>query len=69
MFRDLILALADRYRVVAPDLPGLGFTDAPDRTNFRYTFDHLTDVIERFTEVLIISLDHYAIHIFDYGAA
>src|SRR6516225_1530982 len=66
MFRELIPALADRYRVVAPDLPGFGFTDAPDRTNFTYTFDHLTDVIERFTEVL--SLDHYAIYIFDYGA-
>jgi len=66
MFRELIPALADRYRVVAPDLSGFGFTDAPYRTNFTYTFDHLTDVIERFTEVL--SLDHYAIYIFDYGA-
>jgi pimeloyl-ACP methyl ester carboxylesterase len=46
MFRELIPALADRYHVVAPDLPGFGFTDAPDRTNFTYAFDHLTDVIE-----------------------
>ena len=42
----------DRYHVLAPDLPGSGFTDAPDRTNFTYSFDHLKDVIERFTEVL-----------------
>ena len=38
MFRDLIPALADRYHVVAPDLPGFGFSDAPDRKRFRYTF-------------------------------
>src|SRR5262249_9569178 len=51
MFRDLIPALADRYHVVAPDLPGFGFTDAPDRGRFKYSFEHLTDVIDRFTEV------------------
>jgi len=45
MFRDLIPALADRYHVVAPDLPGFGFTDAPDRTRFRYSFDHLAEVV------------------------
>ena len=45
MFRDLIPALADRYHVVAPDLPGFGFTDAPDRARFKYTFDHLADVM------------------------
>jgi pimeloyl-ACP methyl ester carboxylesterase len=66
MFRDLIPALADRYHVVAPDLPGFGFTDAPDRGRFKYSFEHLTDVIDRFTEVL--KLNRYAIYVFDYGA-
>jgi pimeloyl-ACP methyl ester carboxylesterase len=66
MYRDLIPALADRYHVVAPDLPGFGFTDAPDRADFKYTFDHLADVIERFTEILRLS--HYALFVFDYGA-
>ena len=66
MCRDLIPALADRYHVVAPDLPGFGFTDAPDRGRFKYSFEHLTDVIDRFTEVL--KLSRYAIYVFDYGA-
>ena len=66
MFRDLIPALADSYRVVAPDMPGFGFSDAPDRADFAYTFEHLTDVIERFTERL--GLDRYAVYVFDYGA-
>ena len=66
MFRDLIPALADRYRVVAPDLPGFGFSDAPDRKTFAYTFEHLAEVIGRFTEV--IGLKRFAIYVFDYGA-
>jgi pimeloyl-ACP methyl ester carboxylesterase len=66
MFRELIPALADRYHVVAPDLPGFGFTETPDRARFKYTFDHLAEVIDRFTEAL--SLDRYAIYVFDYGA-
>ncbi|HTZ97119.1 MAG TPA: alpha/beta hydrolase [Terriglobales bacterium] len=66
MFRNLIPALADRYHVVAPDLPGFGFSDAPDRNQFRYTFDNLTKVIAAFTET--IGLDRYAIYVFDYGA-
>jgi pimeloyl-ACP methyl ester carboxylesterase len=66
MFRDLIPALADRYHVLAPDLPGFGFTEAPDRAGFKYSFDRLADVIERFTEVL--GLKRYALYIFDYGA-
>src|SRR5512136_882492 len=49
MFRDLIPALADDFRVIAPDLPGFGFSDAPDRAQFKYTFDHLADVIDRLT--------------------
>jgi len=66
MFRDLIPALADDYRVVAPDFPGFGFSEAPERAKFRYTFDHLADVIERFTTVA--GLIRYAIYVFDYGA-
>ena len=66
MFRDLIPALADDYHVVAPDLPGFGFSEAPERVQFRYTFDHLADVIDRFTAVA--GLTRHAIYVFDYGA-
>jgi pimeloyl-ACP methyl ester carboxylesterase len=66
MYRDLIPALSDRYHVVAPDLPGFGFTEAPPRTGFSYTFDHLAEIIERFTEVL--GLSQYVLFVFDYGA-
>src|SRR5215471_19823241 len=60
MFRDLIPALADDYHVVAPDLPGFGFSEAPERARFRYTFDHLADVIDGFTKVA--RLARYAIY-------
>ena len=66
MFRDLIPLLADRFHVVAPDLPGFGQSDMPDRAAFRYTFDGIAQVIDRFTEV--IGLDRYAVYVFDYGA-
>lgn len=66
MFRDLIPALADDYRIVAPDLPGFGFSDSPDRAGFDYTFENLTNVIDRFTETL--GLDRFAVYVFDYGA-
>jgi pimeloyl-ACP methyl ester carboxylesterase len=66
MFRNLIPALADRYHVVAPDLPGFGFSDAPDRKSFRYTFENLAKAIDRFTQA--IDLQRYAIYVFDYGA-
>src|SRR5713101_6342168 len=66
MFRDLIPALADRYHVVAPDLPGFGFSDAPDRKRVLYTFENLARVIDRFTQT--IGLERYAIYVFDYGA-
>jgi pimeloyl-ACP methyl ester carboxylesterase len=66
MFRDLIPLLADRYHVVAPDLPGFGFSGAPDRARFKYTFDHLARVMDRFTEA--VGLRRYAIYVFDYGA-
>jgi pimeloyl-ACP methyl ester carboxylesterase len=66
MFRDLIPRLADRFHLIAPDLPGFGFSDAPDRAQFRYTFDHLATVIAGFTDA--IGLQRYAIYVFDYGA-
>ena len=66
MFRNLIPLLADRFHVVAPDLPGFGFSDAPERTAFNYTFDNLAGVIGRFVDVL--GLRRYAIYVFDYGA-
>lgn len=66
MFRDLIPRLADRYRVIAPDLPGFGQTRSPPRGTFAYTFDALADVVGAFVEA--IGLKRYALYIFDYGA-
>jgi len=66
VFRELIPALSDRFRVVAPDLPGFGRSDMPSRDMFSYTFAKLAEVIERFTEV--IGLARFAIYVFDYGA-
>jgi pimeloyl-ACP methyl ester carboxylesterase len=66
MFRDLIPLLADRYRIIAPDLPGFGQSDMPDRVQFPYTFDNVAKTIDRFTEV--IGLNRFAIYVFDYGA-
>lgn len=66
MFRDLIPELADRYRVIAPDLPGFGQTRAPPRGTFAYTFDALAAVIDGFVDAL--GLQRYALYIFDYGA-
>ena len=66
MFRDLIPKLADRFHVIAPDLPGFGQSDTPDRSAFTYTFDNIARVIERLMEV--VELDRYAIYVFDYGA-
>jgi pimeloyl-ACP methyl ester carboxylesterase len=66
MFRNLIPPLADSYHVVAPDLPGFGFSDAPDRKRFRYTFENLAKVIGDFTQA--VGLQRFAIYVFDYGA-
>jgi pimeloyl-ACP methyl ester carboxylesterase len=66
MFRDLIPLLADRYHIVAPDLLGFGFSDAPARAEFKYTFDNLTKVVDGFTQA--VGLKRYAIYVFDYGA-
>lgn len=66
MFRDLIPLLSDDFHIVAPDLPGFGQSDMPPREQFKYTFDHIADVIDRFTEV--VGFDRYAVYVFDYGA-
>jgi pimeloyl-ACP methyl ester carboxylesterase len=66
MFRDLIPLLADSFHLVAPDLPGFGQSDLPPRDKFKYSFENLADVIDRFTDV--VGLKRFAIYIFDYGA-
>jgi len=66
MYRELIPRLADDYRVIAPDLPGFGFTEVPAERKYVYTFDGLASTIKTFTEAL--QLDRYALYVFDYGA-
>lgn len=66
MFRNFMPLLADRFCLIAPDLPGFGRSAQPDRSDFAYTFDHLADVIGRFTEA--VGLERFALYIFDYGA-
>src|SRR6266481_3555354 len=65
-FRELIPRLADRYRVIAPDLPGFGFTDVPERRQYKYTFDALAHTMQAFSDAL--NLKRYALYVFDYGA-
>ena len=65
-YRELIPRLADRYRVIAPDLPGFGFTEVSAQRNYTYTFDSLAKTVEAFTEAL--HLFRYAMYVFDYGA-
>ena len=66
MYRELIPRLAARYRVIAPDLPGFGFTDVPAARNYKYSFEAIARTITVFTEA--IHLNRYALYIFDYGA-
>ncbi|HEY0503080.1 MAG TPA: alpha/beta hydrolase [Lysobacter sp.] len=66
MFRDLIPVLAQRYHVIAPDLPGFGQTTVDQGVAFDYTFDNVASVIDAFT--VEKGLDRYAIYVFDYGA-
>lgn len=65
-FRHFIPALADRYRLIAPDYPGFGYSDTPDRTRFAYTFDGYAGFLEQFTEAL--HLRRYALYLHDYGS-
>jgi pimeloyl-ACP methyl ester carboxylesterase len=66
MFRELIPRLADQFRVIAPDLPGFGFTEIPGKRKYTYSFDALAHTVEAFTVAL--GLNRYAIYVFDYGA-
>jgi pimeloyl-ACP methyl ester carboxylesterase len=66
MFRHLMPRLASSFRVIAPDLPGFGFTEVPSERQYRYTFDNLGVTINAFAEAL--NLNRYAIYVFDYGA-
>jgi pimeloyl-ACP methyl ester carboxylesterase len=66
MYRNLIPLLATRYHVVAPDMPGFGFTSVPEQLHYRYSFDQLAGTMTAFTEVL--GLKKFAIEVFDYGA-
>jgi pimeloyl-ACP methyl ester carboxylesterase len=66
LFRELIPRMATRYRVIAPDLPGFGFTVVPDARGYKYTFDGLAHTIEAFVNSL--GLKRYALYVFDYGA-
>jgi pimeloyl-ACP methyl ester carboxylesterase len=65
-FRELMPRLADSYRVIAPDLPGFGFTEVPAQRPYRYTFDALAQTMLAFTDAL--DLKNYALYVFDYGA-
>ena len=65
-YRELIPRLADRYRIIAPDLPGFGFTEIPAQRNYHYTFDALAATVLAFIEAL--ALKQYALYVFDYGA-
>jgi pimeloyl-ACP methyl ester carboxylesterase len=65
-YRELIPRLADRYRVIAPDLPGFGFTEVPEQRRYKYSFEALATTVLAFTDAL--QLKSYALYVFDYGA-
>lgn len=65
-FRGVLPALADRWRLVAPDYPGFGFSATPDPAQFGYTFDAYAGFLQRLTEVL--RLTRYVIYLHDYGS-
>jgi pimeloyl-ACP methyl ester carboxylesterase len=66
MFRNLIPRLAGSFHIIAPDYPGYGFSSMPDRSKFKYTFEHMTDLVEQLTVKL--GLDKYILYVMDYGA-
>ena len=65
MFEPLITRLSDRYHLVAPDYPGFGHSDWPDPKKFAYTFDHIAEIMNHFTEAL--GLSHFTLYMQDYG--
>ncbi len=66
MYRDLIPRLATKYHVVAPDYPGYGYSDMPDRATFSYTFANYAELMDKFTRA--VGVDHFAMYVMDYGA-
>ena len=66
MFRNLIPILSEKYHIIAPDLPGFGFSDAPSNDQFHYTFDNLATTVQGFIDQL--KMKRFAIYVFDYGA-
>ncbi|WP_304250329.1 alpha/beta fold hydrolase [Limosilactobacillus gastricus] len=66
MFRDLMPALEDHFHLIAPDYPGFGQSQSPDRDHFTYTFDHLAQVMDHFLDQL--KIDQFLMYVFDYGA-
>ena len=66
MFRNLIPRLAGSFRIIAPDYPGYGFSSMPDRKNFAYTFENMTNIVEQF--VARLDLSAYSLYVMDYGA-
>jgi pimeloyl-ACP methyl ester carboxylesterase len=66
MFRNLIPRLAAKYHVIAPDYPGFGQSSSPSPTTFRYTFDHLSSIVDKFTQAL--KVEKFTMYIQDYGA-
>lgn len=66
MFRDLMPMLDEHFYLVAPDYPGFGQSEAPNREDFDYTFEHLTEIIEEF--IMKLSIDQFYLYVFDYGA-
>lgn len=66
MFRDLIPRLADKYRVIAPDYPGFGYSGAPERSKFAYTFENFANIVDKLTQQ--IGVKRYALYVMDYGA-
>ena len=65
MFEPLFARLSDRFHLVAPDYPGFGHSDWPDPKKFAYTFDHLAEIMNHFTQAL--GLSHYTLYMQDYG--
>lgn len=66
MFRELIPRLSDKFHIVAPDYPGFGYSSAPSVNEFDYSFDNLSNVVEKFTNA--VGLKKYALYVQDYGA-
>ncbi len=65
-YRELMPLLASKFRVIAPDLPGFGFTEVPEKRQYVYSFDALAQTMQAFVEAL--ALKQYTMFVFDYGA-